>query len=270
MITLVEVDQAHDTVRDAPESALVICGLGCVVDDTLSGLMETILFTSVGAIGVDEAGAEDDEECAGDHHEESLWQNEANNYGENSQAETRVGIVAVRCEAHVGFEHINSPGSIKKSSNCFEYEASLLHVIIFVSREYELEEQSHDSFRDDADIEEGHDEISRLKLTAQVHLGQREETRQTSRSEAAQLEKFVLVLLLEALDWSHPGRRCHVLLVLVGLAGHVAGGYIVIIRLVLVIVVLTIVISIKAIDPALMDRCWLFRRRQLTTFSEGL
>ena len=175
------------------------------------------------------------------------------------------------CEAHVGFEHVNSPCGIKKSSNCFEYETSLLHSIIFVSREYELEEQSHDSFRDDADIEEGHDEISRLELAAQVHLRQSEETRQTSCSKAAQLEKFVLVLLLEALDWSHPRRRCHVLLVLVGLAGHVAGGYIdVIIRLVLIIVILTIVIAIKAIDPALMGRCWLFGRRQLTTFSEGL
>ena len=59
LVALLEVHQAHDAIIYAPEPTFVISGFGCELNDTLSGLIETVLFGTMDSDLVDNAGAKD-------------------------------------------------------------------------------------------------------------------------------------------------------------------------------------------------------------------
>ena len=112
LISLLEVNEADDTVCDAPESASVVSDFGSLVNHTLSRLSLPVLILAVRAIWVDDAWAENDTDCDSNHDNKGLREDEADDNREHSETEAGIWVVAMWRKAIECVQDVDGPSSV--------------------------------------------------------------------------------------------------------------------------------------------------------------
>ncbi len=129
LVAFFKVYEADDAVVDAPEATLVVAHTRRVVNDTGSGALLGASIAPLGDQACDNAGAEDDHDDRNTERDESLRKDEAHDDGKDSQAEARIRVIAMRCEAFKSTKHIDGPHSVKDTHNCLQDEDAKCHPI---------------------------------------------------------------------------------------------------------------------------------------------
>ena len=132
LVAFLEIHHAHDAIIDAPKSPLIICDSWNVLKHTSQGLFALPGIAPLRDQTGNDAGAEDDDDDADAHRDESLGQDEAHYDSKHSETIARIRIVAMWRKAFESPKHINGPHCVKYAHDSFENKNACCHPIFLV------------------------------------------------------------------------------------------------------------------------------------------
>ena len=138
LVTFFEIHHAHDAIIDAPKSPLIICDSWNVLKHTSQGLFALPGIAPLRDQTGNDAGAEDDDDDADAHRDESLGQDKAHDDSKYTKTVAWIRIVAMRSETLESPQHIDGPHCVEYAHHGFQNENASSHPIFLVGQECHL------------------------------------------------------------------------------------------------------------------------------------